>query len=324
MLKLGVVSRGAFADRALELERSSRGWWPVAYTLIDDINDSYSERDQNLLERLYCSLPGGDGIYKITRDGRFSDLDAALARQIDQRFAGAEIIDVHDMAASNAVTSLAMFRTLQRSRRIRVHASDYYDAIHVLTFSDTRWRVVLDTDLRPLQFVGYRLVLSATRPESLRYPINRIVQAYAKYRLSSRLNSDQLQRGELPNGATLRRVMLFHPAAMLAADTEQKFTLARDDLFAPQPRPVHVIRVMNALTRRHFPDPRIAAGIRAVSRNLVDGGLLVLGRNVDEENGQLRATIYARTGTSLTPVEHLGDGYEHSHLATLHGILEPA
>lgn len=205
MIKHGVVSRGPFADEALRRESEKRGWWPFAYTLLGEIEQSYSERDDALLERLYGSMRAGDGVFKITRRRRFTEFDSLLAAAIGARFRGSDKVRVHDMAASNAITSVELYRALEADPRVQVQGSDFFDCLHVLSFADTPWRIVLDVGMRPLQLVGPRMVLSAYRAEPLRYPVNRLLQATLGRRLLARVDGDGLRRGQRPAGASLRR-----------------------------------------------------------------------------------------------------------------------
>ena len=43
--------------------------------------------------------------------------------------------------------------------------------------------------------------------------------------------------------------------------------------------------------------------------NIADGGLLVLGRNADEEDGRVQATIFAKDQGAFSVVSELSDGY---------------
>ncbi len=309
-MKAGVVSRGAFADAALEREHGKRGWWPFAYTLLGDIEQSYTARDEALLERLYSSMRAGDGVYKITKRERFGELDAIMAEEIARRFEAAQVVRVHDMAASNAITSLELFQRLGSDVRVSVRASDFFDAIYVVSFEDTAWRIVLDVMGRPLQFVGPRLVLSAYRREPLRYPVNRLAQQVVGARLFQRLAGVDVAAGYAPDGAKLRRIGLIHPVCVATARTEPRFSLGREDLFAPRRVPYEVVRVMNALTTHHFSRDQVLAAVAAVAETLVDGGLLVLGRSVDEADGRVRATIFQKSGGRLRGVRDIGEGDE--------------
>ncbi len=79
---------------------------------------------------------------------------------------------------------------------------------------------------------------------------------------------------------------------------------------------------MNFLTRRHIPQERIPLGIQAACHGLSEGGLLVLGRTVDEGDGRIRATVFERRGAALVKTWSIADGYEHESLV-LQTLLEP-
>jgi hypothetical protein len=65
---------------------------------------------------------------------------------------------------------------------------------------------------------------------------------------------------------------------------------------------------MNILTPHHFDEARIRDGIRMCVQNLVEGGLLILGRSIDEEDGRTAATAFEWTGRRLFPVWDLHEG----------------
>ena len=172
-----------------------------------------------------------------------------------------------------------------------VHATDYYDAIYVVRVPNSKWSVVFDAELQPLQFVGAGMVLSARRNAPWRYIANRLVQRWVLRRhlepARQLLQASLSNNGELISGngvpAQVRRVPLFHPDCVAAARHDPRFTLGRHDLFAPSPRTYHVIRVMNVLTPEHLPEDLLRRAVCACATGLREGGLFVAGRTVDEE-----------------------------------------
>lgn len=315
MVKFGITAFGPRATAALAQEDAHRGWWPFAYTLLPELAKiSVTDADEALIERLYRSMRAGTGTYKITRRSRSAVMDEVLVNLLAERFPATSPIRIHDMAASNAVTSLEMFDCLRQKLDVYVHASDYYDALYIVSLADSAWQVVLDVNLRPLQFVGYGMVLSGYKWEPARYPINRLAQTIVRRRVVSRateLAARVLREGMETNGSgEVRRVSLFHPRCIEDARASTRFSLGRDDVFEPAPASYQVIRVTNALTTDHFSLDRVRDAIVAVCRNLERGGLLLLGRNADETDGALRATVFVRNGETLVGIRDLAGGYE--------------
>jgi hypothetical protein len=320
ILKRGVTRRGVFERRALSRESAHKGWWPFAYTLLDDLERQYTESDEPLLERLYRSMAAGNSVNKITRRERFTEVDSRLAMELDCRYPVNEPVVIHDMAASNAITSLELFNTLVARRRVILHATDYFDALFIVTLKNSPWTVVFDVDHNPLQIVGYGLVISARRGELLRHPVNRVVQALlsqtvlphasATLTAAARMSANSVDSGE----SQVRKIRLFHPLCVAAARTTQNFRIGRHDLFQANPIRCHVVRVMNALTIHNFSAEQIQRAIKACVSDLIPGGLLILGRSADEEDERPRVTAFEWSGKTLTPVWDHNGGYESSGL----------
>ena len=321
LVKFGVTERGAVANRTLALEGAHRGWWPFAYTLLADLEDDFTSGDDPLLERLYRSMRGGDHVQKITHRNRFAALDEWLLNDLERRFGHERPIAIHDMAASNGITSLELFMRLAQRANVAVHCSDLHDAIYLVFPNGSRWKTIFDPDGRPLQYVGCGLVLSGYRPESLRYPVNRAVQIWADrcvlQRAANLLKAANFRHDQdavqLSDG-TVRRIKLVHPECVRLARSEPRFTVGRDDLFSPKPGQFNIIRIMNALTAHHFEVERVLEGIFRCAANLVEGGMFIVGRSVDQENGCLRATAFVRRQSSLIPCRDFSEGYELKHL----------
>lgn len=309
--KRGVTARGNFADWALQMEQRSEGWWPFAYTILEDIAGSYSDADEPLLQRLYESMRAGNGVYKITRCERFLELDTWLVNRLRCLAQNGRSWFVHDMAASNGITSLELFRSLKSVVDVRLLATDRFTEISIVPVPGSSWRVVFDAVGRPLQFVAPGKVLSAYRREPLRFPINRLWQAWVRRKVLPKAVRMLEQGGAgVFVGASVHRVSLFHPQCLREAHVNRKFELAQHDALEPFCRQADIVRAMNFLTRRHLGLADFRTAANAVACSVVDGGLLIQGRNVDEDNGTLRATVFERQGGRLVPLQDFGGGSE--------------
>ncbi len=79
------------------------------------------------------------------------------------------------MAASNAITSLELFDYLRDREPVSLKASDYYDRLHIVNVGD-RWRVAFDVDLKPIQYIGRRMMVCARRPDPDASTVDTIVK----------------------------------------------------------------------------------------------------------------------------------------------------
>lgn len=321
MLKRGVTERGAFERKAIAQMLAGKGWWPVGLTLLAELQDNYSEADEELLEVLYAHTAGGHGVHKMTRAGRMQALDARLAEELQSRYGSGTPIAIHDLACSNGITSLDMYGALADQFPVSVLATDYFDALWMVTPDQSAFTVVFDADRKPLQFVGRGMVISASHREPYRYPLNKLLRAVLmKFVLPSAnqligQHAESAAAGDTDSDTrSIRQVRLFHPKCLAAAGQAIDFRLARHDLFAPVSKQYQVVRVMNALTPHHFDASRVRAGIRIAASQVEPGGLLVLGRSSEETDGAARTTAYARDGDRLTSIWTLNDGYEWPEL----------
>jgi hypothetical protein len=317
--KLGVTQIDAFASHALRMEAEHRAWFPFAYTLLEDLAVRYRREDEPLLERLYRSMAGGDGIWKVTRAGRLVDVDQMIASEV-ARFSGVQSpIRVHDVAASNGVTTLELLDRLGSLSGIEVIASDLYDTLSFVQVPGSAWTCVFDAAGRCLQIVGHGFVLSGYRPENPRYFGNRCLQWALWSRVVPRAR-DLLVNRSVYHGdrkTAVRTLRLFHPNVVERARTDGRLKLIRHNLFEPAPFKAHVVRAVNVLTTRHFSQRQVLTGISACFEATLDGGMLVLGRSMDEEGAQTRATAFRKHSDRTVSIAwRLNGGYEHEALVS--------
>lgn len=238
---------------------------------------------EKVRKRILAAMPAGPFTSKTTRPDRLRDLDAAIILCAEQVLSADEIT-VHDMAASDGITSLELFDRLSERRSVRLRSSDYYDGIGVVRRGP--FLVFYDKEQAVIQVALGALALRGTRAN----------------RFLARLLSPDLTK--------LRQVSLLHPDVVARAKADSRFTAATDTFFSPAPARYDVVRVMNALGERNFPRPHIERAIRAIATTVADGGLLVLGRSADELDGRAEATIFQRTEGGFVPLVDLGGGYE--------------
>lgn len=315
MWKRGVTKRGEFANRALEMERQHRGWWPFSYRILKELEQDYTAADEPLLERLYQSLAAGEGIYKITKRGRFSEFDLELVNRAKTHFKQDEQIVIHDMGVSSGVTSLELYREFQKFfHSIRMIASDYYDRLTLVDvpgriMPGSRWTVAFDRKGLPIQTTGLGTVFGV-KPYPWRYALVRLVQ----YWVDRFVIPIACQKRLDENSGNVKAVRLFHPEVVQASLSDPSFQLIQHDVFRPYLHPCHIVRAMNVITPRHFSHEQTREAIRSSIQNLKPGGWLVLGRSMDEVDGRLRASVYQMQEGTLRPLWHHQDGYEWPEL----------
>lgn len=322
MLRRGITTRDAFSRRALAEMNAGKGWWPVALTLLPAVQDQYQESDEQLLETLYAHTAGGYGVHKMTRAGRMTEVDDRLVADLVQRFPGSQKVCVHDMACSNAITSLELYRALEKRLNASVTASDYFDSIWLVKPARSAFTVAFDVDGSPIQFAGWGMVVSASHREPYRFPLNGLLRAAlmggvlpaARRMLEAHRSGLSASDSVVSGVGFVRQVRLFHPKCLEAATQTSHFELIRQDLFAASSTRFDVVRVMNALTPRHFKPERVRAGISNVAKQVRDGGLLLVGRSDEEGDGSARVTSYVRKSHRLLPTWSTNGGYEWPEL----------
>lgn len=290
MLKTGILLR----ERAATHPKRT-----LALTMLDQFTGTLSESDEATLDRLYSAVRVCDAGNKRTFPHRYRDLDNLIAREIDRRFPNGSAVTVHDMAASNAITSIELFERLQDGRPMSLRASDYFDGLNVVTMPGSRWRVVFGQDNQPLQFLFGRMVVSS-RQESRKYPLNRLIAAFASRRVLPRAE------GLLASGRSTK-IELWHPRARQLADTDSRFSLARDDLFNPAAGAYSALRIMNAC--HLFAPNSLPVMFAAVGATINTGGILIVGHRKAES--PVNASFFERTKVGFRHLYDMNEGFSH-------------
>jgi hypothetical protein len=289
----------------------------LAATALKDMPRKLSREQEALIADIYDGVRGGEYHSKYTERHRLKDLDRELGKTLTARHI-ASPIRIHDMAASNAITSLEMFKYLRSDRPISVKASDYYDRLHVVDLKNG-WRVAFDVDCKPIQYIGPNLVVCARRPE----PNAGVAAAIVKPSLQAALlppalavlerTPDSSDRQLRSRNGSYYQIALFHPHCIHLAEIDNRFSLGRDDVFAPSPEQYDAVRIANTLSTEFMPEAKLVDCVRAVFPTVVDGGLLVLGRNSNCGDGSAAGTIFARSSDRLIPVADVLGGYRHKN-----------
>ena len=286
----------------------------LAATALEAMPARPSDAQEALIADIHDSLRGGSQHSRYTQRHRLAALDRRLGETLAEHGAR-QRIRIHDMAASNAITSLELFEHLRDRETVLLKASDYYDRLHVVNVGD-RWQVAFDVDQKPIQYIGRRMMVCARRPDPDAPTVDTIVKPAlqavllppALAALQSALDGTRAHPVQTDQ---YQQVSLFHPRCRSEAATNERFELQRDDLFSPAPYRYDVVRVANALSTDFMSEAQIIAGVRAVAATIVEGGLLVLGRNAAGGDGPARGTIFVLKHDRLVPFADVSGGYQH-------------
>jgi hypothetical protein len=307
MISYGIVS----LDQIPVLPDWSRQRVPVALTLLAEINARYRAEDEYALALIYRLMRGGEHNHMRTFPQRYRALDQVIALVIDRVFAPDRPVRVHEMAASNAITSLELFEQLKHRRNLSFLASDYFDRLHVVSVPGSRWRVVFDAECQPLQFIGRRMVIAADREESAAHPINRSMQRRLTAVLAPIAARVLAEAG--PDDGRIEQISLFHPRCLALARSDPRFTLGRVSVFEPEATSYDVIRIMGMV--RKAPIERVQRVFTAVAPRLASGGLLIAGFNREPRDLlHVPTTIFQRQGRRFVAIRDFVGGYEYKQV----------
>jgi hypothetical protein len=301
MFRFGIVTR----EQLLAASGRTRGVQPaIAFPLVAAFERPLSDGDERALARVYSGIPGGPGI-KMTWRSRLGALDDLIVAEIGKRFSKERPLRIHDMAASNAITSVALFERLQDRPGLRFLASDYFDCLQVVTLPRRRWRVVFDAAGEPLQFIRGRVVLS-TAGERKRFPVNRLMHRWVSGGTLGRA------RAMLVEGKA-ERIPLFHPEALALAGRDARFRLGREDIFAPTRAEHDVVRLLSLLSSYRFSAEEVRRGLLAVGPTVAEGGLFAIGRT-QQRTDHVDGAIFAKENGRFVTVAEIGSGYEFTEM----------
>lgn len=224
-------------------------------------------RDEAALDRIYYSMRAGRGSLKRTFRHRLTALDGVVQNLAYAIFPSSKILRVHDVGASNAITSMELFEAIGH-RCAEFVASDFYDAIYVRR-ARFGLHIVYDAECEMLQVGWWRIGYRVRRHSRLAGFVRRI---------------------ELSEQT---RISLFHPQALAKARKDSRFVLRRENLLAPpQDGTYDIVRAMNVLATMDR-DTREAA-IAQLKARVADGGLLIMG-------SEDMPTILLRSGDTFSP-----------------------
>ncbi|HEX2122678.1 MAG TPA: hypothetical protein VHL59_13650 [Thermoanaerobaculia bacterium] len=262
------------------------------------------------------------GIYRTTFRNRFRDIDPVVNAIAAERFGRDSAVDVHDWAASDALTSVEWAQSLFAGfPRATLTASDLMLFLVEVTLPDGT-AFVLEPDGGALQYVRKPFVIQLTPPEPKALVVNhwlgrRATAKLAEVRKSLTIPQEWLESNdETARVASfvLRKIPMTHPEARALAARDPRFSIRRHSVFAPLGRLVHIVRTMNIYQFSYFPEARLAEGVCAVRESLEPGGLWIVGRTIDSAR-EHRASVLEKQPDGFRVVQRFGGGWEVEELA---------
>ncbi|HYC77517.1 MAG TPA: hypothetical protein VEI02_07805 [Planctomycetota bacterium] len=312
MLKFGVVDLEGLARPRTLFGGARDVAAPVLWRALQTDPERYGATCSAAFNRLRM----GNGVYKYTAPRRFADVERDVLELLRARL-GDRALAAHDVGVSDGTTSVELFSALAPVwPRLRFTMSDYFDAVYVMTRDGDRWAGVLDAELKVIQFFGRGFVLSPLSPPRKWHPVNRILLDRLRRDLEPALLDAardlrlDVDPPRAPAGWSVERVPLVRREALELVRTDPRARFVRHSVLDPLPEPADFIRAMNVLNRGYFGADDLRRAASRLVDGLTPGGVLLIGRNVDEEDGRTAATAWVKGPRGLERVARFHGGSE--------------
>lgn len=268
----------------------------LSLELIEQLEPIEHQRFEAMMKDMYEAIPADQNVMN-TSLGRYADAGDFTIDTIMECLGAGSDFTFHDMAVSNAITSVELYKQLAGRARVSFLATDKYTKCTVATTDSGQWRIVFNADNRALQYIGYGFVLSAER-ERRRYPVNRALKHFVERRILPPLQAE-LNAGSISSDR-VRTISLFHPSARALASSDSLFALGEHDITQPADFRADVVRMMGVVNA--FPKNRRPLMLGRVAGSVREGGLLILG---DRRPGKsTNMTVYRRRKDRVIPIRH--------------------
>ncbi len=227
-------------------------------------------------------------VCKLSRPGRFADIDPIAVSLMSNH--KKETIDIHDVAVSDGSTAVEFYRNIVKvygKEGVRFTLSDKYSTLRVRKSFLTG---VYDAEGKLV--CGYVGPLSLGRRFKSTYPFGWLAPILFPD------NPDDLDNCEV--------VRLFDGTAQEMLESGEVETIDYDVFEETITDRFTYVRVMNCLNFSYFSSEMLLAGIANLTSSLVDGGILQVGRTL-EENNENKVIFYVKK-TGRLRLLHEGNG----------------
>ena len=283
----------------------------VAFTLLR-VSEDPSEEEIRTFEDINFTLQTTNGIFRTTFRGRFAAVDAMVSKFLAERYGEQEELRVEDRAASNGLTSFEWAQKLyEQFPRVKVTSSDILQNFHELDLGGGELYVV-EPNGTPLQYVRPPFVVPLGQLASWKYPVIRILGYWARRKFTG------LELGQDWKSGTsrypVRRLECVHPEGLRFGRQTGALAFEVKSVFDKSDQRCHVVRTMNILNRAYFEEARLKEGIEAARATLVEGGLWVVGRTMEDDFSN-HVSILEKQGQGWKVLQRMGKGSEVEGLA---------
>lgn len=276
-----------------------------------------TQADIALFETVLNTVFTSSGICRTTYPSRFRDVDCTVQPILERIFSPHQPFLIHDFGASDCLLSLVWAKSILASfPEAHCTASDTMlyltEAVH-----HSKEAYALEPDGTVIQYTSRPFVVSMYARESVWHPVNVLVRAWARRRLSE---LQTCYRSISWNGVpdrrqintdvwSFRQLPLVHPF-VLAFERNRHFSLKQLNAFFPLPIQCDVTRAMNLFQSHALPLEQIHKGIWAVLESTAEGGVFIAGKTVELEGKRNDVTIFRKTRGRATVITRLGRGFE--------------
>jgi hypothetical protein len=246
----------------------------VAFDLIPQINGSSADL-KHLTKRIYETLPSY-GSMKTFED-RLVAVDEEILKIVTNLSETKEVVRIHDMAASNAITTVGLFRRLSHIPNIEVCGSDVCTEIEVTQVGGVSgWRIIKFnrqvSSRRWIQATNRSVVVNAYLPLKkstwLAYSFNKLMAVYVSIFVVWRQDKPKFSNNT-------RSISLFHKEALELAGKDVRFKLLRHNILSDHDKQRDIVRIMTLF--RDTPEIVLRKAIGNVCKSIADYGFLIIG-----------------------------------------------
>ena len=261
----------------------------VNYFFIVKINAYNDLKDERLINNFLRFLYVTDGPSKQTNADRFNDINQITlkyAQEIDD-------LKLHDTGVSTGITSLQLYKMIKESgKTVDFNLSDKFSKYTVKKGG----LVTKVYDAAGNLNFGYILFAVASKN------IKRFFLSRWLFSLLKRMS----------DGQNVSTISLYHPLVNQAIVANEVADLDYDVFETEIIEQYNYVRCMNVLITSYFSDEMIVQGIKNLTKSLVEGGILQVGRT--HQNSYQNVTFYRKESTKLIKLENVNDGCEVEEL----------
>lgn len=279
----------------------------VSITLYDKITKS--KNSSELAERVLLLFSDSRGAYKRTYQKRFEVFDSQVISFIKKKFKKNKDFKVLDIGISDGRTALDFYGKLKSELpNIEYLATDYSPQVFVI--SRNRLTLAISPDNSILEILYPPFVFNLKKPDSIFYPINRMICFFIQRFLVPNLVKQYLE-GKIK----AKEILLFAPDVLKLASTDERFKLDKLDVIKPISAKYDALRAMNVLNVSYFTKEELNQIIANIFYALSEGGVFITGSN-QNAGSTVHGGVFLKRKNSFERVINSGNGSVINDLIT--------